>query len=59
MHYRCDEQADWFPDLADVEAKIARRARAVVVLTNPNNPTEFFYSAELLHGLTDIAAATS
>jgi len=38
VHYLCDEGADWMPDLADVEAKITERTRALVVI-NPNNPT--------------------
>ncbi|MCW8216676.1 MULTISPECIES: pyridoxal phosphate-dependent aminotransferase [Streptomyces] len=54
VHYRCDEQADWFPDLADIEAKITPRTRALVLI-NPNNPTGAVYSAELLHGLMEIA----
>ncbi|WP_371589194.1 pyridoxal phosphate-dependent aminotransferase [Streptomyces virginiae] len=54
VHYRCDEQAGWFPDLADIEAKITPRTRALVLI-NPNNPTGAVYSAELLHGLMEIA----
>ncbi|WP_129260351.1 pyridoxal phosphate-dependent aminotransferase [Streptomyces sp. M3] len=54
VHYRCDEQAAWFPDLADIEAKITRRTRAIVII-NPNNPTGAVYSAPLLHGLMEIA----
>ncbi|MCM2425148.1 pyridoxal phosphate-dependent aminotransferase [Streptomyces sp. RKAG337] len=54
VHYRCDEQADWFPDLADIEAKVTDRTRALVVI-NPNNPTGAVYNDELLRGLVDIA----
>ncbi|MCX5303065.1 MULTISPECIES: pyridoxal phosphate-dependent aminotransferase [Streptomyces] len=54
VHYRCDEQAGWFPDLADVEAKITPRTRALVLI-NPNNPTGAVYSTALLHGLMEIA----
>ena len=32
MYYRCDEQAGWIPDVADIEAKITPRTRAVVVI---------------------------
>jgi alanine-synthesizing transaminase len=54
VHYRCDEQADWYPDLADIEAKVTDRTRGIVVI-NPNNPTGAVYDDELLRGLTDIA----
>ncbi|SNS51888.1 alanine-synthesizing transaminase [Actinacidiphila glaucinigra] len=54
VHYRCDEQADWFPDLADIERKITDRTKALVII-NPNNPTGAVYDDELLRQLTDIA----
>jgi alanine-synthesizing transaminase len=54
VHYRCDEQADWQPDLADIAAKITPRTRAIVVI-NPNNPTGAVYSRELLLGIADLA----
>ena len=54
VHYRCDEQSDWMPDLADVERKVTDRTKALVII-NPNNPTGAVYDAEVLRGLTDIA----
>jgi alanine-synthesizing transaminase len=54
VHYRCDEQADWYPDLADIERKITDRTKAIVII-NPNNPTGAVYDDELLRQLTDIA----
>ena len=54
VHYRCDEQADWNPDLADMEAKITPRAKAVVII-NPNNPTGAVYAKEVLEGIVEIA----
>ena len=54
VHYRCDEQADWYPDLADIEAKVTARTRGIVVI-NPNNPTGAVYSDELLTGIAEIA----
>ncbi|MEV7525790.1 aminotransferase class I/II-fold pyridoxal phosphate-dependent enzyme, partial [Streptomyces sp. NPDC091371] len=54
VHYRCDEQSDWMPDLADIERKITDRTRAIVII-NPNNPTGAVYDDEMLRGLTDIA----
>ncbi|TCO33331.1 alanine-synthesizing transaminase [Kribbella steppae] len=54
VHYRCDEQADWMPDPADIERKITDRTRALVII-NPNNPTGAVYDRELLVELTEIA----
>lgn len=54
VHYRCDEEADWNPDLADIEAKITDRTKAIVVI-NPNNPTGAVYSPEVLKGIVDLA----
>jgi alanine-synthesizing transaminase len=53
-HYRCDEQADWFPDLDDIRRKITPRTKAIVVI-NPNNPTGAVYSRALLTELVEIA----
>jgi alanine-synthesizing transaminase len=54
VHYRCDEQSDWMPDLADIERKITDRTKAIVII-NPNNPTGAVYTEEMLRALTDIA----
>ncbi|MCP9961978.1 pyridoxal phosphate-dependent aminotransferase [Streptomyces somaliensis] len=54
VHYRCDEQSDWMPDLADIERRITDRTKALVVI-NPNNPTGAVYDDEMLRGLTEIA----
>ncbi|MGW4366598.1 pyridoxal phosphate-dependent aminotransferase [Nocardia takedensis] len=54
VHYICDESADWFPDLADIEAKITDRTRAIVLI-NPNNPTGAIYPPEVLRGVLEIA----
>ncbi|MGA1071179.1 MAG: pyridoxal phosphate-dependent aminotransferase [Pseudohongiellaceae bacterium] len=58
IHYHCDEQADWFPDLADIEAKITTKTKALVVI-NPNNPTGAVYSRELLEGIIELARKNS
>ena len=47
VHYLCDEQADWFPDILDIESKINSNTRALVII-NPNNPTGAVYSKEIL-----------
>ncbi|WP_219107447.1 pyridoxal phosphate-dependent aminotransferase [Austwickia sp. TVS 96-490-7B] len=54
VHYVCDEQADWAPDLDDIEAKITDRTTAIVVI-NPNNPTGAVYPREVLEGIVEIA----
>ncbi len=54
VHYRCDEQADWFPDLDDMEKKVSKRTKAMVII-NPNNPTGALYPQELLQQLIEFA----
>jgi alanine-synthesizing transaminase len=54
VHYVCDEQADWFPDIKDIEKKISSRTKAIVMI-NPNNPTGAVYSPDLLMDLIRIA----
>ncbi|HFI2473621.1 pyridoxal phosphate-dependent aminotransferase [Streptococcus sp. SS-4456] len=54
VHYVCDEAADWYPDLADMEAKVTSRTKAIVLI-NPNNPTGALYPKEILEGIIDIA----
>ncbi|WP_345842613.1 pyridoxal phosphate-dependent aminotransferase [Shewanella algae] len=52
-HYRCDESADWFPDLEDIKSKISPRTRGIVII-NPNNPTGAVYSRELLLEIVEL-----
>lgn len=54
VHYICDEQSDWYPDIADIEKKITSRTRAIVLI-NPNNPTGAVYSPDLLLELIRVA----
>ncbi|HFU4460488.1 TPA: pyridoxal phosphate-dependent aminotransferase [Streptococcus suis] len=54
VHYVCDEAADWYPDLADMEAKVTSRTKAIVLI-NPNNPTGALYPKEVLEGIINIA----
>ena len=54
IHYLCDEQADWYPSITDIESKITARTRALVII-NPNNPTGAVYSREILLDLVDLA----
>ncbi|WP_308666378.1 pyridoxal phosphate-dependent aminotransferase [uncultured Aggregatibacter sp.] len=54
VHYLCDEQADWFPDVEDIKSKVTSRTKAIVVI-NPNNPTGAVYSKELLLEIVEVA----
>lgn len=54
VHYCCDEDKGWQPDLADMRAKITPRTKGIVVI-NPNNPTGVLYSDELLKGIVALA----
>ncbi|NQO44925.1 pyridoxal phosphate-dependent aminotransferase [Streptococcus suis] len=54
VHYVCDEAAEWYPDLADMEFKVTSRTKAIVLI-NPNNPTGALYPKEILEGIIDIA----
>ena len=54
VHYLCDEDHGWMPNLADLRSKITPRTKGLVVI-NPNNPTGALYSDELLQGLVQIA----
>ncbi len=54
VHYMCDEQQGWFPDLDDIRRKISPRTRGIVII-NPNNPTGAVYSKEILLEIVEIA----
>jgi alanine-synthesizing transaminase len=54
VHYVCDESADWYPDIDDIESKITSRTRAIVLI-NPNNPTGAVYSPDILQDIIRIA----
>ena len=54
VHYICDEQSDWQPDLKDLESKITKRTKAMVVI-NPNNPTGAVYEKEIIEKMVALA----
>ncbi|HMX11728.1 MAG TPA: pyridoxal phosphate-dependent aminotransferase [Burkholderiaceae bacterium] len=54
VHYICDEQSDWMPDLADIRAKITPRTKAIVII-NPNNPTGALYPDSVLQEIVEVA----
>ncbi len=58
VHYRCDEDSGWEPDLEHIESKVSPRTKAIVVI-NPNNPTGAVYSREVLDGIAAIARGTA
>lgn len=55
VHYLCDEESDWYPDLKDIKRKISPRVKGIVVI-NPNNPTGAVYPEELLKEIVALAA---
>ena len=54
VHYLCDEQADWYPDIDDIKKKVSPRTKAIVVI-NPNNPTGALYPKEVLEDIVEVA----
>lgn len=54
VHYMCDEQAEWYPDMDDIRRKITPRTKAIVII-NPNNPTGALYPREVLEEIVEIA----
>ncbi|MDE0732086.1 MAG: pyridoxal phosphate-dependent aminotransferase [Gammaproteobacteria bacterium] len=54
IHYECDELKTWFPDIEDIESKISKQTRALVII-NPNNPTGAVYSKKILLDLIELA----
>jgi alanine-synthesizing transaminase len=54
VHYRCDEQAEWWPDCDDIRKKVTKNTRAIVVI-NPNNPTGALYPRQVLDEIVAIA----
>src|SRR5690606_12857326 len=54
VHYLCDEDNHWQPDLEDIRSKVTPQTKAIVII-NPNNPTGAVYSREVLEGLVQIA----
>lgn len=54
VHYQCDEDNQWFPNIDDIRSKISERTRGIVVI-NPNNPTGAVYSKELLLEIIELA----
>ncbi len=54
VHYICDEQSEWYPDIEDIRKKITDKTKAIVII-NPNNPTGALYPREVLQQIVDVA----
>ena len=54
VHYMCDEQNAWNPDIADMESKITEHTKGIVLI-NPNNPTGALYPREILEEIVRLA----
>lgn len=54
VHYICDEDANWYPDIDDIKTKITPRTKAIVII-NPNNPTGSLYPTEVLQEIVEVA----
>ncbi|MFK8013729.1 MAG: pyridoxal phosphate-dependent aminotransferase [Marinicellaceae bacterium] len=54
VHYLCDEEQDWSPNIEDIKSKITKNTKGIVVI-NPNNPTGAVYSEKTLLEIIEIA----
>lgn len=54
VHYVCDEQSEWNPDIEDIKKKITSKTKGIVVI-NPNNPTGALYTKEILEQIVQVA----
>lgn len=54
VHYVCDEENEWYPNIKDMENKITNKTKAIVII-NPNNPTGSLYPKEILEQIMDLA----
>ena len=54
VHYLCNEESGWLPDIEDIERRITPQTRGIVVI-NPNNPTGALYPDSTLLAIIDVA----
>lgn len=54
VHYLCNEEDGWLPDIEDIRSKITSNTRGIVVI-NPNNPTGAVYTPQVLQQIVDLA----
>ena len=54
VHYQCDEDNDWLPNIEHMRASITDRTKGIVVI-NPNNPTGALYPDSTLLQIIELA----
>ena len=54
VHYICDEESEWYPDINDIRKKINDHTKAIVII-NPNNPTGALYPKEVLEQIVQVS----
>ncbi|MBT8119857.1 MAG: pyridoxal phosphate-dependent aminotransferase [Gammaproteobacteria bacterium] len=54
VHYLCDEESEWYPDIDDIKSRITDYTRGIVII-NPNNPTGAVYPEEVLLSIIELA----
>lgn len=54
VHYICDEESEWYPDIEDISRKITEKTKGIVII-NPNNPTGALYPVEILEKIAELA----
>lgn len=54
VHYLCDEENEWMPDVEDIKSKVTPNTKGILII-NPNNPTGAVYSREILLEIAEIA----
>lgn len=58
VHYICDEESEWYPDIDDIRKKVTPKTKAIVII-NPNNPTGALYPKEVLEQIVQVARANN
>ena len=54
VHYLCDEENEWYPDIDDIKRKITKNTKGIIII-NPNNPTGSLYPKEILEQIISVA----
>jgi alanine-synthesizing transaminase len=54
VHYQCDEEREWFPNIEDIRSNVSEHTRGIVVI-NPNNPTGALYPESVLKEIIELA----
>ena len=57
VHYICDEQSNWYPDIEDMRRKVTDKTKGIVVI-NPNNPTGAVMSAAEMEKIAAVLRET-